>query len=161
RQPDQEPVRRTSAAEPERDPQRVALRGRQPRQAIQQRRAQLVNAGERQLHLRFHPRGPGHPHVRRRPGRVLQHRGLAPARPPPPPAARPGPGPPAAPPPRARPPGAAPPVDRPSTPPPPRPKPPPPQPAATESATRGASRADTPRTPGQANGAGTPLPSPA
>ena len=51
RQPDQEPVRRTAAAQPERDPQRVALRGREPLQAIQQRRAQLVNASERQLHL--------------------------------------------------------------------------------------------------------------
>ena len=43
----------------------------------QQRRAQLVQAGERQLHLRFDPRGPGHPHVRRRPGCVLEQRRLA------------------------------------------------------------------------------------
>ena len=77
RQPDQEPVWRTAAAQPERDPQRVPLRSRQPLQATQQRRAQLMNAGERQLHLRFHPHGPGHPHVRRRPGRVLQQRRLA------------------------------------------------------------------------------------
>jgi hypothetical protein len=77
RQPDQEPVRRTPGAHPERDPQRVALRGRQALQPVQQRRAQLMQAGEGQLHLRFHPGGPGHPHIRRRPDHVLQQRGLA------------------------------------------------------------------------------------
>src|SRR6185503_183783 len=52
-----------------------------------------MHAGERQLHLRFHPPGLGHPHVRRRPGHVLQQRRLThppptphPPRTPPPPA---------------------------------------------------------------------------
>ena len=36
-----------------------------------------MQAGERQLHLRLHPHRPGHPHIRRRPGHVLQQRRLA------------------------------------------------------------------------------------
>ena len=75
------PTRNRSGAvpcpQPERDPQRVALRTRQPLQPVQQRRAQLMQAGERQLHLRLHPCRPGHPHIRRRPGHVLQQRRLA------------------------------------------------------------------------------------
>jgi hypothetical protein len=77
RQRDQEPVRRSPLPQPERDTQRVALRNREPRQPVQQRRAQQVQAGERQLHLRFRPRCPGYPHIRRRLGHVLQQRRLA------------------------------------------------------------------------------------
>ena len=51
RQPDQEPIGRTPATQPERDPKRVTLRSRKPLKAIEQRRAQLVKAGEGQLHL--------------------------------------------------------------------------------------------------------------
>ena len=51
RQCDQEPVRRVPFAQPERDAERVVLRSRKPLEAVQQRCAQLVQAGERQLHL--------------------------------------------------------------------------------------------------------------
>jgi hypothetical protein len=36
-----------------------------------------VQAGERQLHLRFHPGHPDQPHIGRRPGHVLKQRRLA------------------------------------------------------------------------------------
>ena len=58
-QADQEPVRRRPGAEPERGTQRLVLRGRQAPGPAQQRGAQLVQAGEGQLHLRLHARPPG------------------------------------------------------------------------------------------------------
>jgi hypothetical protein len=42
RQPHQKPIRRVPSPEPKRNPQRVPLRGREPVQPIQQRRAQLL-----------------------------------------------------------------------------------------------------------------------
>ena len=48
--------------------------------AIQQRRAQLVQTGEGQLHRRLHAGRAGHPAPRRAPGQVLQQDGLAHAR---------------------------------------------------------------------------------
>jgi hypothetical protein len=80
RQCDQEPVWRIALTQPERDCQRVLLRSRKPLEAVQQRCAQLVQAGERQLHLRCHPCGPRHPHIRCRRHHVLKQRRLAHAR---------------------------------------------------------------------------------
>ena len=77
RQPHQEPVRRRAAAEAERGPQRLLLRPRQALQPVQHRRQQLMQPGERQLHLRLHPRRPHHPAPRRPPGQVIQQHGLA------------------------------------------------------------------------------------
>jgi hypothetical protein len=51
RQPHEKPIRRVPRPQPERNPERVVLRGRQPVQAIQQRRAQLLQRRERKLHL--------------------------------------------------------------------------------------------------------------
>ncbi len=77
RQADQKPVRHRPRTHPERGPQRITLRHRQPPQPIQHRRAQLMQPGERQLHLRLDTRGGRHPAARRPPGQVLQQRRLA------------------------------------------------------------------------------------
>ena len=61
RQPDQEPVHRWPGGDTERGPQRIALRHRNPLEMIQHRRAQLMQPGERQLHLRLHAHGARHP----------------------------------------------------------------------------------------------------
>jgi hypothetical protein len=76
-QADQEPVRCRPGAEAERGPQRVALRRRETPQAVQHRRAQLVQRRERQLHLRLDTHRAHHPAARRLPGQVLQQRRLA------------------------------------------------------------------------------------
>ena len=55
RQADEEPIRRRALAQPERGLQRVALRSGKALKAIEQRRAQLMQRRERQLHLRLHP----------------------------------------------------------------------------------------------------------
>ena len=65
-QADQEPVRRGAGAEPEHDLERVTLRRRKARQPTQQRAAQLMQAGEGQLHLGFDPDRARDGHVRRR-----------------------------------------------------------------------------------------------
>ncbi len=78
--PDQEPVRRRPQLQAERGPQRPGLRRRQSLEPIQHRRAQLMQPGERQLHLRLHPRRARHPATRGVPGHVLQQRRLAHAR---------------------------------------------------------------------------------
>ena len=84
------------AAQPERDRQRVALRRREPLQPVEHRRAQLVQRGERQLHLgldarRPHdpaargaprPRSPAAPSCRRRPRRARPACGSHPRGPP-------------------------------------------------------------------------------
>ena len=57
--------------------QRLTLRIRQPLQALQHRRAQLLQGGVRQLHLRLDASDPGDPHASRRRDRVLQQSGLA------------------------------------------------------------------------------------
>ena len=79
-QPDQEPVRRRARGQAERDPQRVALRRREPVEVIQHRRAQLMQPREGQLHLRLDPGRPRHPASVRPSGQVVQQRGLADAR---------------------------------------------------------------------------------
>ena len=76
-QADQEPVRWRPGTEAERGPQRVALRRRETLQAVQHRRAQLVQYRERQLHLRLDTHRARHPAAGRLPGQVLQQRGLA------------------------------------------------------------------------------------
>ena len=48
---EQKPVRRITFGQPECHLQRVALRCRQLPDAVQQRRAQLVQAGKREFHL--------------------------------------------------------------------------------------------------------------
>ena len=77
RQTDQEPVRRRTGAEAERDPQRVALRAGEPTGLVQHRRQQLMQPGERELHLRLHPGRPRYPAPRRPRGQVVEQRGLA------------------------------------------------------------------------------------
>ena len=78
-QADEERIRRNPGADPERRLDRRPLRSGQLRQAFQQRRAQLLQGGEGQLHLRLHPRRPHHlePPRRSRSHRVLQQRRLA------------------------------------------------------------------------------------
>ncbi|MGH2716938.1 MAG: hypothetical protein ACRDM7_24220 [Thermoleophilaceae bacterium] len=44
----------------EHDPERLTLRRRKPLEPIEQRRTQLMQAGEGQLHLGLHPRSPHH-----------------------------------------------------------------------------------------------------
>ena len=60
RQPDEEAIGWRARHQPERRAQRVPLRPRQPLETIEHRRAQLVQAGERELHLGVDPGGPGH-----------------------------------------------------------------------------------------------------
>jgi hypothetical protein len=79
-QADQKPLRHRPRTHPERSPQRITLRPRQTLQPIQHRRQQLMQPGERQLHLRLDTRGDRHPAARRLPGQVSQQRCLAHAR---------------------------------------------------------------------------------
>ena len=53
READQEAIGLLARAQPERGLERVALRQRQPLEAVEQRAAQLMQAGERKLHLRL------------------------------------------------------------------------------------------------------------
>jgi hypothetical protein len=76
-QPHEKPIRSVPRPQPERNPQRIPLRRRKPVQPIQQRRAQLLQARERKLHLRLHTNRPRNPKPRRRPDRRLQQRRLA------------------------------------------------------------------------------------
>ena len=57
-QTDQKAIRRRTRAEAEGRAERIALRARQPIQMAQQRRAELMNAGERELHLGLDSRSP-------------------------------------------------------------------------------------------------------
>ncbi len=81
-QPDQEPVRRRPAADPEHGPQRIALRTGQLPGVIQHRPAQLMQPGEGQLHLRLHAHRARHPasFLGGLPGQVVEQDGLAHAR---------------------------------------------------------------------------------
>ena len=76
-EPDQEAVRRRPGGHAEHGPERVALWGRQPLHPVEHRRAQLVQARERELHLRLHPDGPGDRQAGGCPGQVIEQRGLA------------------------------------------------------------------------------------
>jgi hypothetical protein len=60
-QPDQEPIRRGAAAQPEGHVEGGLLRLRQRTDPVQQRPAQLVQAGECELRLRLHPHRRLHP----------------------------------------------------------------------------------------------------
>ena len=77
RQPHQKPVRRLPCPQSERHAERLTLRVRQPVQAIEQLRAQLLEGSVGQLHLRLDAGDPGHAQASRRRDHVLQQRGLA------------------------------------------------------------------------------------
>jgi hypothetical protein len=68
RQADEEMIRRRPRPQAQGDRERVALRLRQERKAVEHRGAELVKSGKCQLHLRLHTRDPYQPQVRRRPG---------------------------------------------------------------------------------------------
>jgi hypothetical protein len=63
RQPNEKSLRRGPVAQPEDRLQRATLRSRQLLDAIQQRRAQLMQAGERELHIRLHSHRPHDPQI--------------------------------------------------------------------------------------------------
>jgi hypothetical protein len=74
RQANHEPVRRRPRTDSERGPQRITLRTRQTLQPVQHRRAQLLQPGEGQFHLRLETRRPRHPETRRPAGHIVQQR---------------------------------------------------------------------------------------
>jgi hypothetical protein len=75
-EPDQEPIRRWAAGQAERGTQGVTLRCRDIVQAIQERRAQLLQTGVGEFHLGLDTGDLHHPAVRGSPGQVVQQRGL-------------------------------------------------------------------------------------
>ena len=77
REGNEEAIRCSAVVQPERRPQRVSLRARQPVELAEHRRAQLMQPGERELHLRLNPRDPGDATLRGPLGDVLQQRRLA------------------------------------------------------------------------------------
>ncbi len=77
RERDQEAVGRGAGRQPQGDAEGRLLRGRQGVEPAEQRRAQLMEAGERQLHLRLDAGHPRDAEARRLPGAVVQQRGLA------------------------------------------------------------------------------------
>jgi hypothetical protein len=79
-QPYQEPVGRGAGAAAEHRRERVALRTGQPAEPVQHRRAQLVQAGISQLHLRLDADGPRDVPVGGPVGQVTKQRALARAR---------------------------------------------------------------------------------
>ena len=76
-QPDQEAVRRRTGAQAEGRAERILLRRGNVVEPVQQRRAQLVQAGEGQLRLRLDACRPDHPAAGRLAHQVLQQRRLA------------------------------------------------------------------------------------
>jgi hypothetical protein len=56
RQPDQKPIRHLPPTQAERPAERIALRARQTPQMVQHRRAELMQPGERELHLGLNTR---------------------------------------------------------------------------------------------------------
>jgi hypothetical protein len=76
-QPDQEPVGRQADGAAKHDGQGVALGGGQPVQVLQHRRAELMQAGVGQLHLRLHAHRSGDLPAGDPLGQVLEQRGLA------------------------------------------------------------------------------------
>jgi hypothetical protein len=77
RQPDQESVRRLSSADPERCLEGLRLRRRQPLKTVEKGVAQLMNPGERKLHLRLDAGRAEDPAVGRGVDEVVQQRRLA------------------------------------------------------------------------------------
>ena len=80
RQADQEAIRRRTGAQAERRAQRVALRARQMPETAEHRRAQRMQAGERELHLGLDARRPGDPASLRGRRQMPQQGGLADSR---------------------------------------------------------------------------------
>jgi hypothetical protein len=76
-QPDEEPVRRLAAAHAERGAQRITLRIGDPIHAVQQWSTELMQAGERELHLGLDAGRRGDPAARRARDEVLEQRRLA------------------------------------------------------------------------------------
>ena len=76
-QADQEPVRRRTGAEAKRGPEGLTLGNRKNLCLIQHRSAQLMQAGEGQLHFRLHGHGPRDQAPRGPPGQVVQQHRLA------------------------------------------------------------------------------------
>ena len=76
-QPHQEPAGHRAGAAPEHRRERVALRGGQPVEAVQHGRAELVEAGVGQFHLRFDASGPRDVPPGDPAGQVAQQRALA------------------------------------------------------------------------------------
>jgi len=76
-QPDQEPVRRRPGTQAERRSQGVGLWSREPFQAVQHRRQQLVQPSVGELHLRLDPGGARHPAARGVLDQVVQQGRLA------------------------------------------------------------------------------------
>ena len=77
RKGDQEVVRGSAVLHAERNPQRISLRVGDPVEAVEHRRAQLVQTRERKLHLGLHPCGSRDTTPRRLLGDVAQQRRLA------------------------------------------------------------------------------------
>ena len=77
RQSDEEPVGRLARRQAERDGERVPLRSRERVKAVEQRRAELMDPRERQLHLGLGARDLLDAERDRLPGRVPQQRRLA------------------------------------------------------------------------------------
>ena len=77
RQADQETIGRLAGDQPERRAQGVALRARQIVDVVQHRRAQLMHASERELHLRLHAGRPNDATPGTGPRHVVHQRGLA------------------------------------------------------------------------------------
>ncbi len=77
RQPHQETVRRAPRTQTERDGQRITLRTGKATEMPHHRHAQLVQPGERQLHLRLDASSPRDLTSCRAPHQVLHQRGLA------------------------------------------------------------------------------------
>ena len=63
-EPNQETFRNVTGCDAQGDIQRVSLRLRQRLELVEQRRAQLMDTGERQLHLRLRGGDPRHPKAR-------------------------------------------------------------------------------------------------
>jgi hypothetical protein len=76
RQPDEESIRRRPCGPAERDLECAALWRRELLHGFEQRRTQLVQGRERELHLRLDTRGVQDPHVCRRGNGIVQERCL-------------------------------------------------------------------------------------
>ncbi len=79
-EPDEEAIRRAAGAEAERPRERVPLRRRQPVPVLEHRPAELMQPGERELHLRFGARDADDATATRLPGEVVEQDRFAHAR---------------------------------------------------------------------------------
>ena len=77
RQADEEAIRGVALAQTERGAERLALRAGEAVQAIDERRAELMQPRERELHLGLDARRPGDAAPRRAPHQILQQGALA------------------------------------------------------------------------------------